>query len=225
MRRLVAVAILTAVFLIGIVAGLALKKIVPVAKPHGLHSGVLESAGFVALEVTVYDKEGKIKHHIFKFGDPPTVWSIVYWLYSMWDNNIASDEYCPNRTIKDYFGRTITIIPDDDTTHGVLWCYIVVGNGTTPASPLDYTVEKPIMNFTPTEYYYGYNSTHAWFYVSGSIAINETMVFREVALVCDIVQNNTKLLMFRDVLPSYITVNAGDVLRVTWWIYASPYAS
>jgi len=190
------------------------------------------------LEVTVRDRTGKVVRRIRRESKSfvKNFMNILHSLFTGADISIV-DTYGTSRTIpyafKDvdnYLTETTVLAPEGNDLIGIL-----VGSGTTPPTPDDYSLESKIPHGDGDNQLHYYDVVVSNVLISGNeMAIEIERSFdnngtvdvtvREVGLVLEIdyksggVYDSAFVLILRDVLDSPVTVLAGGSLTVKYTI-------
>jgi len=180
---------------------------------------------YPVLELTIADSSNNTVYRYTKVGDPPTKNFMLWILHSFWSTATNKELIYPAWTAED--GSTST--PPINYIHGAsettvsgvssIAVKIALGTSTTPPSIDDYRLGNKVVEFGATRYMFGSNSTHMWIYIRGVYTATSTITFQEVGMFGYFYITYKWFMLFRDVLPQPITLNAGDSIIVGYYIY------
>jgi len=200
-------------------------------KQNVIDSNLMTGVIYPVLEITVLDQNNNTVYRYVKVGDPPTK-NFLLWIYhTYWYSAGASKELIyPSWTAED--GLSLT--PNSGSVHGAYetsvggFTYvslkIAIGTGTTAPTIDDYRLANKIAEFPVIRYEFVYNSTHMWIHLRGVYTAPSTLSvsFQEVGLFgyMDLGGGSRRwFLLFRDVLPSSITLGPGNSIVIAYNIY------
>jgi len=184
---------------------------------------------YPVLEITIVDSSNNTVYRYTKVGDPPTRNFLLGILNSYWYSTTNKEMSIPSWTAETGTSGT----PYSGATHGAtqttvsgvsyVSMKIAIGTDTTPPSINDYKLGNKIAEFPVYKYVFGYNATHMWIYLGGVYTATSQITFQEIGLFAyyylSIGSSSYWFLLFRDVLPSPITLNQGNSMIVGYYIY------
>jgi len=181
-----------------------------------------------ALQINVYNNDGTLIKSYRKVGDLPTKNFLKWLMHTWWYDNDAVQIINGTWTAED--GTTGT--PGDNYYHGAagttvagvdgISLKVVLGNGTTPPTIDDYSLESKLVEAPVTWYKFDANSTHMWIEVKATYTATSPINITEVGLAGYMSNgygtSRKWSLFFRDVI-SQISLDVDQTLEIRYYVY------